>query len=45
MSIRSAIRLYTRTKPAFAGLQRRCMERDFSWDYSANKYLEIYARV
>jgi starch synthase len=30
---------------AWAGLQRRCMAQDFSWERSAREYVDLYERA
>jgi len=45
MSIMSALRVYFCDEETFALLRRRCMEKDFSWDRSAQQYLRMYSRI
>ena len=40
-AIRRAVTLY-RDPPAWQSLQRNAMNRDFSWEASARRYLEVY---
>jgi len=43
--IRQAVNLYRDSHDAFARLQKRGMEEDFSWARSAGQYLRIYSSV
>jgi starch synthase len=43
-TIRSALQLFE-NKPEWIDLQRRAMAQDFSWERSAEQYLEVYQRV
>ena len=45
MSIMSALRVYFCDEETFALLRRRCMEKDFSWDRSAQQYQRMYSRI
>ena len=35
----------TTTRPAWEQMMRNAMQKDFSWDRSAEKYLEVYRRI
>ena len=43
--IREAVDLYYNNKEAWRGLQKEGMTADFSWDHSAQQYLDIYQRI
>jgi starch synthase len=43
-TIRSALALF-QNKPEWMELQRRAMALDFSWERSAEQYVDIYQRV
>ena len=43
--IREAVDLYYNDKQAWRGLQREAMTADFSWDHSAQEYIDIYQRI
>jgi starch synthase len=43
-AIRRALEVYDST-PEWRALQKNGMARDFSWKYSAARYVEIYRRV
>ncbi|MCI2106868.1 MAG: glycogen synthase GlgA, partial [Intestinimonas sp.] len=43
--IREAVDCYHQEKKAWRAMQVRGMKTDFSWDRSANAYLEIYSRL
>ena len=43
--IREAVDLYYNNKKAWRGLQKEGMTADFSWDHSAQQYLDIYQRI
>ena len=43
--IREAVDLYYNNKEAWRGLQKEGMTADFSWDHSAQEYLDIYQRI
>ena len=43
--IREAVELYYNNKEAWRGLQKEGMTADFSWDNSAQQYLNIYQRI
>ena len=43
--IREAVDLYYNDKEAWRGLQKAGMTADFSWDHSAQEYLDIYQRI
>ena len=45
MSIMSALRVYFCDEETFALLRRRDMEKDFSWDRSAQRYQRMYSRI
>ena len=45
MSIMAALRVYFCDEETFSLLRRRCMEKDFSWDRSAQRYLRMYSRI
>ncbi len=45
LAIMNALRVYFCDEETFALLRRRCMEKDFSWDRSAQQYQRIYARI
>ena len=45
MSIMSALRVYFCDEETFALLRKRCMEKDFSWDRSAQQYQRMYSRI
>ena len=45
MSIMSALRVYFCDEETFRLLRRRCMEKDFSWDRSAQRYQRMYGRI
>ena len=45
MSIMSALRVYFCDEETFALLRRRDMEKDFSWDRSAQQYQRMYRRI
>mmetsp|Transcript_40308 Transcript_40308/g.126886 ORF Transcript_40308/g.126886 Transcript_40308/m.126886 type:complete len:286 (-) Transcript_40308:23-880(-) len=38
----NALNTYKNHKDAWAGIVRRCMEQDFSWERSAKRYVEIF---
>ncbi len=44
-AITQAVELFRSNKMAFSRIQKRCMEQNFSWDNSANKYKEIYESI
>ena len=43
--IREAVELYSSSKKAWRALQKAGMTADFSWNDSAQQYLEIYQRI
>ena len=43
-ALERALRAY-RNKPRWMDIQRRAMERDFSWDASARAYVDLYQRA
>ena len=43
--VREAVELYYNNKEAWRGLQREGMTADFSWNYSAQQYLDIYQKI
>ena len=43
--LREAVDLYYNNKKAWRGLQKESMTADFSWDRSAQQYLDIYQRI
>ena len=43
--IREAVDLYHNNKEAWRGLQKEGMTADFSWDHSAQEYIDIYQRI
>ena len=43
--IREAVDLYHNSKEAWRGLQKEGMTADFSWDHSAQEYIDIYQRI
>ena len=43
--IREALALYRDNKTAWRGLQKEGMTADFSWNQSAQQYLDIYQRI
>lgn len=43
-TIARAVYYYKERRPIFTKLRKRGMNTDFSWDNSANKYLEIYEK-
>lgn len=43
--IREAVDLYFNNKEAWSGLQHEGMTADFSWNNSAQQYLDIYQRI
>ncbi|MCI8870598.1 MAG: glycogen synthase GlgA [Lawsonibacter sp.] len=43
--LREAVGLYYDNKEAWRGLQKEGMTADFSWDNSAQQYLDIYQRI
>ena len=43
-TIKSALELF-QNKPKWMELQRRAMAQDFSWERSAEQYLDVYERV
>ena len=43
--IRQAVDLYHNNKEAWRGLQKEGMTADFSWDHSAQEYIDIYQRI
>ena len=45
MSIMSALRVYFCDEETFDLLRRRDMEKDFSWDRSAQRYQRMYSRI
>ena len=45
MSIMSALRVYFCDEETFFLLRRRCMEKDFSWKRSAERYQRMYAEI
>ena len=45
MSIMAALRVYFCDENTFKLLRRRCMEKDFSWDRSAQRYQRMYSRI
>ncbi len=45
MGIMAALRVYFCDEETFALLRRRCMEKDFSWDRSAQQYMRMYSRI
>ncbi|MBQ3704840.1 MAG: glycogen/starch synthase [Clostridia bacterium] len=45
LSIMSALRVYFCDEETFALLRRRDMEKDFSWDRSAQRYERMYRRI
>lgn len=40
-AFQKAVQLYSDTK-TFTAIRKRCFEQDFSWEHSANQYLNIY---
>ena len=45
MSVMSALRVYFCDEETFALLRRRCMEKDFSWNRSAQQYQRMFSRI
>ena len=45
LAIMSALRLYFCDEETFFLLRRRCMEKDFSWKRSAERYGRMYAEI
>ncbi|MBR2824037.1 MAG: glycogen/starch synthase [Clostridia bacterium] len=45
MSIMAALRVYFCDEETFKLLRRRCMEKDFSWERSAQQYQRMYSRI
>ena len=43
--IDQAVSLFKNNRAAFTRIQKRCMEQDFSWQASAQKYMDIYRSV
>ena len=43
--LREAVDLYFNNKKAWRGIQKEDMTADFSWDHSAQQYLDIYQRI
>ena len=44
-SLRRCLGLYTTNREAFAALQKRDMEQDFSWNVPARKYMEQFRNM
>ena len=44
-SLRRCLGLYTTNREAFAALQKRDMEKDFSWDVPAGRYMEQFRNM
>lgn len=44
-TLRWAIRTYHNHKDAWVRMQRRAMRRDFSWQQSAQKYIDLYRKL
>lgn len=44
-AIRSAVELYRTDRPAWRKLQKSAMTADFSWNKSAQEYLDIYDQI
>lgn len=44
-TVQKAVKLYHEDQVAWQGLVHRAMETDFSWDLSAQKYLEMYGAL
>ena len=45
MSIMAALRVYFCDEETFHILRRRCMNKDFSWNRSAQQYQRMYSRI
>ena len=45
LAIMNALRIYFCDEDTFVLLRRRCMEKDFSWDRSAQQYQRMYTRI
>ena len=45
LAIRQAVRIYFGDPDTFALLRKRCMEKDFSWDKSAEQYNRMYSEI
>ncbi|MBQ7825480.1 MAG: glycosyltransferase, partial [Clostridia bacterium] len=45
LAIQEAVKLYFSNGEMFEKLQRRCMEKDFSWDKSAKAYQSMYSDI
>jgi putative sterol carrier protein len=45
LAIMSALRVYFCDEETFCLLRRRCMEKDFSWKRSAERYQRMYAEI
>ena len=45
LAITSALRVYFCDEECFALLRRRCMEKDFSWKRSAERYNRMYTEI
>ncbi len=45
LAIMSALRVYFCDEETFHRLRRRCMEKDFSWKRSAERYQRMYAEI
>jgi starch synthase len=44
-TLRWAINTYRNNQPAWQQMQKRAMETDFSWDKSAQDYIELYSKA
>ena len=45
LAIQKAVKLYFSNEEMFDKLRRRCMEKDFSWDKSAQQYQSMFADI
>ena len=45
LAIRQALKVYFADKTTFRAIRRRCMEKDFSWAKSAQRYQRMYCEI
>ena len=45
LAINQALKIYFANKEVFNTIRRRCMEKDFSWDKSAQRYMRMYSEI
>jgi starch synthase len=43
--LQQALNVYKKSPAKWRALQKAGMNRDFSWDRSADKYIELYRRI